>query len=144
MLKLLAVALVSAVAGTLAALAMLLITSKLTPGSESVSSEDLLGIASLTFMPGLIMCGLLYTPVLLWLRRRNLGCEPGLLFLLVPAFVLNLPAFILLIVSGLRGTGFAGFREISLFFTAFIVTGLMFGAGFIRYCRMKSFQRSFQ
>lgn len=138
MLKLLAVALVSAATGTLAALAMLFILSGLGQSGEPVSAEDLFGIASLTFMPGLIMCGLLYAPALLWLRRRHTGCEPRLLFLLVPAFVMNLPAFILLIVSGLRGAGFAGFLEISLFFTAFIVTGLMFGAGFVCYCRMKS------
>ena len=67
-----------------------------------------------------------------------------MLKLLAVAFALNLPAFIIFIVSGLRGTGFAGFREVSLFFTAFIVTGLTFGAGFIRYCRTKSLQRSFQ
>lgn len=138
MLKLITVSLVSAVTGTLAALAMMFITSGLSQGGEPVSAEDLLGIASLTFVPALIMCGLLYTPVLLWLRRRRTGCEPRPLFLLVPAFVLNLPAFILLIVSGLKGAGFAGFLEISLFFTAFIVTGLMFGAGFICYCRMRS------
>jgi hypothetical protein len=83
------------------------------------------------------MCGLLYAPVLLWLRHRRGGCQPRRLFLLVPAFVLNLPAFILLLVTVLRGTGFSGFTEISLFITAFVVTGLMFGAGFVRYCRMK-------
>ena len=138
MIKLIAVALVSAVTGTLAALAMLLITSKLMPGTESISAEDLLGIASLTFMPGLVMCGLLYTPVLLWLRRRRAACEPRKLFLLVPAIVLNLPAFLVLFVALLRGTGFAGFKEVSLFVTAFIVTGLIFGGGFVRYCRMKS------
>ncbi|HEX5734427.1 MAG TPA: hypothetical protein VF131_16445 [Blastocatellia bacterium] len=138
MLKLTAVALVSAITGMLAALAMLFITSGFSQGGEPVSAEDVLGIASLTFAPALIKCGLLYAPVLLWLRRRHAGCEPRQLFLLVPAFVLNLPAFILLIVSGLRGTGFAGFQEISLFLIAFIVTGLMFGAGFIRYCRMRS------
>jgi len=144
MLKLIAVALISAVAGTLAALAMLFITSKLIAGGEAISAEELLGIASFSFVPALIMCGVLYAPVLLWLRRRRGGCEPRSLFLLVPAIVLNIPAFILLIVAVLRGAGFSGFTEISLFITAFIVTGLMFGGGFIRYCRMKSFQRSFQ
>ena len=138
MLKLVAVALTSAITGTLAALAMLFITSWISQNGEPVSAEDLLGMASLTFAPGLAMCALLYAPALLWLRRRHAGCEPRLMFLLVPALVMNIPAFILLTVSGLRGTGFAGFLEISLFFTAFIATGLMFGAGFIRYCRTQS------
>ena len=144
MLKIIAIALGSAVAGTLAALAMLFVTTRLMAGDEPASAEDMLGIATLTFVPGLAMCALLYAPALLWLRRKRGGCEPLLQFLLVPAFVLNLPAFILLMVSWARGTGFAGFAEISLFFTAFIVTGLTFGAAFARYCRMRSLQRSFQ
>lgn len=137
MLKLIAVAFISAIAGCLAGLIMLFVTSRLFHDGEAISAVELLGIASFSFVPGLIMCVLLYAPVLLWLRRRRGGCEPPALFLLMPAFVLNLPAFILLLVAVLIGTGFSGFTEISLFFTAFIVTGLMFGAGFVRYCRMK-------
>ena len=37
---------------------------------EPLSAADLVGFSTLSFVPSLLICSLLYTPGLLWLSRR--------------------------------------------------------------------------
>jgi positive regulator of sigma E activity len=57
---------------------------------------------------------------------------------LTTAFVFNVPAFIVLLAGLLAGNVFFGVSEIMLFAVAFIVAGLIFGRGFVRYCDGKA------
>lgn len=136
-MKLLLLSIFASVAGTCAGVALLFATSYAFYGGE-VGAVDVLSFIPLMFVPALLMCGLLYAPVLLWLRRRRKSCTPARLFVLVPAFVLNAPAFVVLIAGLLAGNVFFGVSEITLFAAAFVVAGLAFGRGFVRYCVSKA------
>jgi hypothetical protein len=136
-LKLLRLSIVASLTGTTAGIALLFLSAHAFYGGD-VDTVDVLSFIPLMLVPALLMCGLLYTPVLLWLKRRRKHCAPARLFVLTPAFVLNIPAFIVLLAGLFAGNVFFGWSEISLFAAAFIVAGLMFGRGFVRYCESKT------
>ena len=104
---------------------------------QPVSGEDLMGFAVFSFVPSLLMCAILYSPCLHWLRKRRGECGPARLFVLVSAFLLNIPAFAVLGYSAATG-GFFGAGEAWYFVIAFLVAGAMFGVGYVRYCRRKT------
>lgn len=137
MLKLFRLSIYASLAGTTAGIALLFITAYTFYGGD-VDAIDVLSFIPLMLVPALLMCGLLYTPTLLWLRRRRKNCAPAPLFVLTTAFALNIPAFIVLLAGLLAGNVFFGWSEISLFAVAFIVAGLIFGRGFVRYYESKS------
>ncbi len=127
-MKLIIVALVSSLAATLAALLALY------AGGEPLSGPDLFGFVPLTFVPSLVLCGLLYAPVLRRLKGRLGGCRPAYLFPLVSAVLLNLPLLVLMLAAALAGKLFSGPGEVAVFASAFIANGLIFGVGFARLC----------
>jgi hypothetical protein len=137
LLKLILLSVVASLAGTCAGLAALFVTSYAFHGGD-VDTIDVLSFIPLMIVPALLMCGLLYVPGLLWLRRRRRGCEPASLFVLASAFALNVPAFVVLLAGLLAGNVFFGLSEIFLFAVAFVVAGLIFGRGFVRYCKGKT------
>ncbi len=99
---------------------------------EPLSAEDLAGFAVLTLAPAMLVCLLLYTPGLNWLRRRRRGCRPAPLFPLASAAVLNLPVFALLASqSGVRMAASEAFS----FAWIFGVMGAAYGVGFVWRCR---------
>jgi hypothetical protein len=136
-LKLLRLSIFASLAGTTAGIALLFITAYAFHGGD-VDAVDVLSFIPLMLVPALLMCGLLYAPGLFWLRRRRKSCAPALLFVLMPALVLNIPAFTVLLAGLFAGNVFFGWSEISLFAAAFIVAGLIFGRGFVRYCESKT------
>lgn len=121
------VALVSALAAVVVALAVLY------SGGEPLGVPDLMGFVPLTFLPALLLCLLLYAPVLRRLRQRRGGCRPAYLFPLV-AVLLNLPFLLLMLALALAGRFFAGPSEVAVFSSAFFTSGLLFGIGFARLC----------
>jgi hypothetical protein len=133
LLKLFLLSIFAGLAGTTAGIALLFITSYAFHGGD-VGAVDVLSFIPLMLVPALLMCGLLYTPGLLWLKRRRKNCTPARLFVFFPALVLNVPAFIVLLAGLLAGNVFFGWSEVLLFAVAFIVSGLIFGRGFVRYC----------
>lgn len=132
-MKLLRLSILASLAGTTAGIALLFITSYAFHGGD-VSRTDVLSFIPLMLVPALLMCGLLYAPVSLWLKRRRKSCAPARLFVLTTAFALNVPAFGVLLAGQLAGNVFFGWSEILLFAVAFIVAGLVFGRGFVRHC----------
>lgn len=136
-MKLILLSIFASLLGTAAGIALLFITAYAFYGGD-VDTVDVLSFIPLMLVPALLMCGLLYAPGLLWLRRKRKSCTPARLFVLTPAFVLNTPAFIVLLAGLLAGNVFFGWSEILLFTVAFIVAGLVFGRGFVRYCAGKT------
>ena len=126
-LKLTIVALISSLAASVVALAVLF------TGGEPVSAPDLMGFVPLTFFPSLLLCGLLYAPVLRRLRQRRGDARPAYLFPLI-SVLLNLPFLLLLLALALAGRFFAGPGEVAIFSSAFFTSGLLFGIGFARLC----------
>ena len=127
-LKLTIIALVSSLAASVVALVLLFTVG------EPVSVPDLMGFVPLTFFPSLLLCGLLYAPVLRRLWRRRGGCRPAYLFPLVSAVLINLPFFVLMLALALAGRFFSGLGEVAVFSSAFFTSGLLFGIGFARLC----------
>jgi hypothetical protein len=127
-LKLIIVALVSSLAASVVALAVLY------SGGEPFSVPDLFGFVPLTFVPALLLCLLLYAPVLRRLRRQRGGCRPAYLFPLVSALLVNLPFFVLMLALAQAGRLFSGPGEVLIFSSAFFTGGLLFGIGFARLC----------
>jgi hypothetical protein len=121
-------AIVSALAGSIVALLVLF------AGGEPLSAPDLLGFVPLTFVPSLVLCGLLYAPVLRRLKRRLGGSRPAYLFPFVSALLLNLPFFLLMLALALAGRFFSGPGEVAVFASAFFTNGLIFGFGCARLC----------
>jgi hypothetical protein len=137
-LRLFFISLGSALAGTCAGMAALYVLHFVAGlGGEAPSVTDLQSFALLMFVPAFLLCLLLYAPALLWLARRR-SCEPPRLFVLVPAFLLNLPVFLALLFGLLRGGMFFGAGEVVLFAAAFAAAGATFGRGFVWWCRKKS------
>ncbi len=138
-MRLFFISLGSALAGTCAGMAALYAAYFAAGvGGEAPSGTDLQSFALLMFVPAFLLCLLLYAPALLWLARRRGSCGPTRLFVLVPAFVLNLPVFLALVFGLLRGGMFFGAGEVSLFVAAFAAAGATFGRGFVWWCRKKS------
>ncbi|HEX8719290.1 MAG TPA: hypothetical protein VF736_01480 [Pyrinomonadaceae bacterium] len=99
---------------------------------EPLSAADLAGFATLTLLPAMLVCLLLYTPGLNWLRRRRRGCTPAPLFPVASAAVLNLPVFALL--ASQSGASMAASEAVS-FAWMFGVMGVAYGVGFVWRCR---------
>src|SRR5688572_1028525 len=135
-LKLTIISILSSLAATAASLAALLFSYSFIL-HQSVSGEDLMGFAVFSFVPSLLMCGLLYTPGLHWLRQRRNECRPAMQFVLVSAVLLNIPAFAVLGYSAAAG-GFFGAGEAWYFVLAFAVAGAAYALGYVRYCRGQS------
>ncbi|HEV7904949.1 MAG TPA: hypothetical protein VGO96_13990 [Pyrinomonadaceae bacterium] len=136
-MKLILLSIFASLAGTAAGIVLLFITAYAFYGGD-VDTVDVLSFIPLMLVPALLMCVLLYVPGLLWLRRKRKSCAPARLFVLTPAFVLNTPAFVVLLAGLLAGNVFFGWSEISLFAVAFIVAGLVFGRGFVSWCESKA------
>ena len=138
-MRLFFISLGSALAGTCAGLAALYaLHFAVGLGGEAPSATDLQSFALLMFVPAFVLCLLLYAPALLWLARRRSSCEPPRFFVLVPAFVLNLPVFLALLFALVRGRVFFGAGEVALFVAAFAGAGATFGRSFVWWCRRKS------
>jgi len=138
-LRLFFISLGSALAGMCAGIAALYVAFFVAGvGGEAPSGTDLQSFALLMFVPAFVLCLLLYAPALLWLARRRSSCEPPRFFVSVPAFLLNLPVFLALLLGLLRGGMFFGTGEVALFVTAFAAAGATFGRGFVWWCRKKS------
>ena len=138
-MRLFFISLGSALAGTCAGMAALYVAYLVAGlGGEAPSVTDLQSFALLMFVPAFLLCLLLYAPALLWLSRRRRSCGPARLFVLVPAFLLNLPVFLALLFALLRGGMFFGAGEVALFVAAFAAAGATFGRAFVWWCRRKS------
>lgn len=135
-MRLLLVSLVACVAGTLAGVGMLYASARFIYQTEVVSAAELSGVAGLSFIFSAVMCGVLYAPGLFMLRRLLGGCRPALSFLFTSAIALNFPAAVVL-VAGMRAGMFSGVSEVALFLSAFAVTGLVFGGGYVWNCRRR-------
>ena len=137
-MRLFFISLGSALAGTCAGLAALYAAFFVAGvGGEAPSATDVQSFALLMFVPAFLLCLLIYAPTLLWLARRRRSCAPARFFVLVPAFLLNLPVFLALLFARLRG-GFFGAGEVILFVAAFAAAGATFGRSFVWWCRKKS------
>lgn len=138
-MRLFFISLGSALAGTCAGMAALYAAySAAGAGGEAPSGTDVQSFALLMFVPAFVLCLLLHAPALLWLARRRRSCAPARLFILVPAFVLNLPLFLAMLFGLLRGGMFFGAGEVLLFVVALAAAGATFGRGFVWWCRRKS------
>jgi hypothetical protein len=130
LVKLAFVSIMSCIAGTAVGILLLIATSQLS-GRSSVTQEDLTGLALFSFLPELFLCGFVYLPGLSWLRKRRSGCIPPWQFVLTSALLLNTPSLGVLLLGMLTDRWFSGVTEVSLFAAAFVVTGAVFGAGFV-------------
>jgi len=101
---------------------------------EPLSAADLIGFSTLSFVPALLVCSLLYTPGLLWLRQRLGRCEPQMLFPLVSTLLLNAP--VISIIGWQAGRTMRG-SEALAFTVIFLVMGLVSGIGFVWWCNGK-------
>ena len=136
-MKLFLLSIFAGATGTIAGVALLFMGSYAFDGGR-VNAVDVLSFVPLMLTPALMMCGVLYAPGLLWLRRKRKHCASARLFVLFPALALNLPAFIVLLAGLFAGNAFFGLSEILLFAAAFIVAGAVFGRGFVHYCGSKN------
>jgi hypothetical protein len=98
---------------------------------EPLSFADLIGFATLSFLPALLVCALLYTPGLFFLRRKFKGCRPAALFPAVSTFVLNAPVALILLWPAERTMRSS---EAVSFAVIFLVMGLFSGIGFVWQC----------
>ena len=126
-MRLILVALASCTIGTIVGVGALFLT-------EDVGAGDLLGFIPVMFIAAMLMCGLSYAPGLFWLKKRK-GCGSASAFSLAAAFALNVPIFVFFIIALSVGKFFSGLSEVLLFTTAFVAAGLIFGRGFVWYCR---------
>ena len=138
-MRLFLIALCSALAAACAGIALLYASHFVTTtGGEAPDATDVQSFALLMFVPSFLLCLLLYAPALLWLARRRRSCGPTRLFILAPAFALNLPVFLALLFALARGGMFFGAGEVALFAAAFAAAGATFGRAFVWWCRKKS------
>jgi hypothetical protein len=133
-MKLILVALASCLIGTGVGVGALFLT-------ENVGADDLLVFIPVMFVAALFMCGFFYAPGMFWMKRRK-GCKSARVFPLVAGFLLNIPILVFLLCALSVGKFFSGLSEALLFGTAFVVTGLVFGHGFVWYCRGRDMARS--
>lgn len=95
---------------------------------EPLSAANAKGVTLISLVITALLFSLAYAPLLLWLRQRLGGCRPALLFPVVSALLLNLPVFLIGILSINRTLGAA---EAFAFISSFILMGAAFGVGFV-------------
>ncbi len=98
---------------------------------EPFSGTDLVGFATLSFVPALVVCALLYTPGLFYLKRRLKGCSPQWIFPVVSSLLLNTPVG--LIILWQTGRTMRSSEAVS-FVVIFLVMGFLSGIGFVWRC----------
>jgi len=98
---------------------------------EPFSVADLIGFATLSFVPAFLVCALLYTPGLFYLKRKFKGCKPPLLFPIASTLILNAPAG--LIILWQTGRTMRSSEAVS-FTVIFLVMGFLSGIGFVWRC----------
>lgn len=108
---------------------------------EPLNTDDFIGIGLLSFAASLLVFFLMYLPGLLWLRRRLGGCNPAIYFPLAAALLLNLPT-VLLIGLLYQYAGAFATGEAILFIFQFIVSGVVFGAGFVWHYQRRPLQKN--
>jgi hypothetical protein len=108
-------------------LAAILVTFSLVEG-VNLSSADIKGATITSLVIAALLFSLAYAPSLFWLRRRLGGCRPAALFPLASALVLNIPVFLIGILSIGRTLATA---EAFAFIGAFVLMGTAFGLAFV-------------
>jgi len=97
-------------------------------GGEKLGAEDIKGVTITSLIISALLFSLAYAPSLFWLRKRLGGCRPALAFPLASAVVLNLPVFLIGILSVGRTLAPS---EALAFISAFLFMGIAFGLGFV-------------
>jgi uncharacterized membrane-anchored protein YitT (DUF2179 family) len=95
---------------------------------ESLSRADIKGATITSLLIAALLFSLAYAPSLFWLRKRLGGCRPAALFPVTSALVINLPVFLIGILSIGRTLGPA---EAFAFIGAFVLMGTTFGLAFV-------------
>jgi hypothetical protein len=95
---------------------------------ESLTRADIKGATITSLLVAALLFSLAYAPSLFWLRKRLGGCRPAALFPLASALVINLPVFLIGILSIGRTLGPA---EAFAFIGAFVLMGTAFGLAFV-------------
>ncbi len=95
---------------------------------ETLSTANAKGATLISLIITALLFSLAYAPFLFWLRKRLGGCRPAALFPLASAFVINLPVFLIGILSIGRTLAAA---EAFAFIGAFVLMGTAFGLGFV-------------
>ncbi|HEV7684429.1 MAG TPA: hypothetical protein VGO68_20120 [Pyrinomonadaceae bacterium] len=95
-------------------------------GSLNTASLQSATITSLAIAA--LLFSLSYAPSLFWLRKRLGGCRPAAIFPLASALVINLPVFLIGILSIGRTLVAA---EAFAFIGAFVLMGTTFGVAFV-------------
>ena len=94
----------------------------------SLSRADIKSATITSLVVAALVFSLAYAPSLFWLRKRLGGCRPAALFPVTSALVINLPVFLIGILSIGRTLGPA---EAFAFIGAFILMGTAFGLAFV-------------
>lgn len=108
-------------------LSAILLTFFVVEGAR-LSATDIKGATIMSLVITALLFSLAYAPSLFWLRKRLGGCRPAALFPLASAVVLNLPVFLIGILSIGRTLLVA---EAFAFIGAFVLMGAAFGLGFV-------------
>ena len=95
---------------------------------ESLSGADIKSATVTSLAIAALVFSLAYAPSLFWLRKRLGGCRPAALFPVTSALVINLPVFLIGILSIGRTLGPA---EAFAFIGAFVLMGTAFGLAFV-------------
>jgi len=122
-MKLISISLASWLLG----LAILVLTFSIVEG-ERISAADVKGATVSSLIVAALLFSLAYAPSLFWLRKRLGGCRPAVVFPFASAVVLNIPVFLIGILS--IGRTLAA-SEALAFISAFLLMGMAFGLGFV-------------
>ena len=122
-MKLISISLASWLLG----LAILLLTFSVME-SGRLSAVDVKGATVSSLIVAALFFSLAYAPSLFWLRKRLGGCRPAVVFPFTSAVVLNVPVFLIGILS--IGRTLAA-SEALAFISAFLLMGIAFGLGFV-------------
>src|SRR5262249_16259494 len=93
-MKLISISLASWLLG----LAILVLTFSIVEG-ERISAADGKGATVSSVIVAALLFSLAYAPSLFWLRKRLGGCRPAVVFPFASAVVLNIPVFLIGILS---------------------------------------------
>jgi len=96
--------------------------------SGRLSAVDVKGATVSSLIVAALFFSLAYAPSLFWLRKRLGGCRPAVVFPFTSAVVLNVPVFLIGILS--IGRTLAA-SEALAFISAFLLMGIAFGLGFV-------------